>query len=232
MPASALRTCEGNRISERERHFQMKCSSVSSMKTNVGGAWRSSCSALVGGRSAAVRDHRSRREDYSVWLAASLVNRPVDRVHRPSAGRPSSKNAADAVGTRGAGRPRNGRRSDECAEWIRSSLCTFSVKLEAAGHAVRPATVGRLLRKLDYSQHVTVKKIEASSNHPVRQQQFDYIAVDRAAFTAAGLPDLPVSDWFLEARLAASGTLRVDNVASCRSCWLAVRYIADAELLC
>jgi hypothetical protein len=35
-------------------------------------------------------------------------------------------------------------------KWIRSSLRTLSVKLEAEGHAVSPPTVGRLLRKLDY----------------------------------------------------------------------------------
>jgi hypothetical protein len=73
-------------------------------------------------------------------------------------------------------------------KWVRSSLRTLSVKLEAAGHAISPPTVGRLLRKLDYSLHVNAKRIEASSGHPHREQQFDYIAVQRATFTAAGLP--------------------------------------------
>ena len=73
-------------------------------------------------------------------------------------------------------------------KWVRSSLRTLSAKLEAAGHAVSPPTVGRLLRKLDYSLHVNTKKMEASSNHPDRGRQFDYIAVQRATFTAAGLP--------------------------------------------
>jgi hypothetical protein len=73
-------------------------------------------------------------------------------------------------------------------KWVRSSLRTLSAKLEAAGHAVSPPTVSRLLRKLDYSLHVNAKKMEASSNHPDRGRQFDYIAVQRATFTAAGLP--------------------------------------------
>jgi len=73
-------------------------------------------------------------------------------------------------------------------KWVRSSLRTLSAKLEAAGHAVSPPTVSRLLRKLDYSLHVNAKKLEASSNHPDRGRQFDYIAVQRATFTAAGLP--------------------------------------------
>jgi hypothetical protein len=73
-------------------------------------------------------------------------------------------------------------------KWVRSSLRTLSVKLQAAGHVNSPPTVGRLLRKLDYSLHVNSKKIEASSAHPDRERQFDYIAVQRATFTAAGLP--------------------------------------------
>ena len=76
--------------------------------------------------------------------------------------------------------------------WVRSSLRTLSVKLEAAGHAISPPTVGRLLRKLDYSLHVNSKKIEASSHHPDRGQQFDYIAVQRARFSAGGLPIISV----------------------------------------
>src|SRR5205823_5891272 len=56
-----------------------------------------------------------------------------------------------------------------------------------AGHSRTP-TVGRLLESLGYSLRVNAKKLEASSNHPDRNQQFDYIAVQRAAFTAAGLP--------------------------------------------
>jgi len=77
-------------------------------------------------------------------------------------------------------------------KWVRSSLRTLSAKLEAAGHAVSVPTLARLLRKLDFSLHVNAKKIEASSNHPDREQQFDYIAVQRAIFTAAGLPILSV----------------------------------------
>ena len=77
-------------------------------------------------------------------------------------------------------------------KWVRSSLRTLSAKLEAAGHAVSVPTVARLLRKLDYSLHVNAKKTEASSNHPDREQQFEYIAVQRAIFTAAGLPILSI----------------------------------------
>jgi hypothetical protein len=91
-------------------------------------------------------------------------------------------------------------------KWVRSSLRTLSAKLEAAGHAVSPPTVSRLLRKLDYSLHVNAKRMEASSNHPDRGRQFDYIAVQRATFTAAGLPIISTDSKKNESSWATSRT--------------------------
>ena len=65
-------------------------------------------------------------------------------------------------------------------------------RLAQAGHSVSTPTLARLLRDLGYALRVNTKKIETSSNHPDREQQFDYIAVQRAAFAAAGLPILSV----------------------------------------
>jgi len=76
--------------------------------------------------------------------------------------------------------------------WVRSSLRSLRDRLEAVGHPVSAPTVARLLKDLDYALHVNAKKREASSNHPDREQQFDYIAVQRATFTAAGLPILSI----------------------------------------
>jgi len=76
--------------------------------------------------------------------------------------------------------------------WVRSSLRRIRDRLEAIGHPVSAPTVGRLLKGLGYSLRVNSKKIEASSNHPDRDQQFAYIAVQRAAFSVAGLPILSV----------------------------------------
>jgi hypothetical protein len=76
--------------------------------------------------------------------------------------------------------------------WVRSSLRYLCNRLTAIGHPVSPPTVGRLLKGLGYSLRVNAKKIEASSNHPDRDQQFDYIAVQRAAFTSAQLPILSI----------------------------------------
>lgn len=48
-------------------------------------------------------------------------------------------------------------------QWVRSSLCHLYQRLEEAGHPAIPPKVDRLLRKLDYSWQVHVKKHEAST---------------------------------------------------------------------
>ena len=77
-------------------------------------------------------------------------------------------------------------------KWVRSSLRTLSRRLGSLGHAISPPTVGRLLRKLDYSLHVNSKQVEARSHHPDRDTQFSYIDQQRATFEAAGLPTISV----------------------------------------
>ncbi len=85
-----------------------------------------------------------------------------------------------------AGDPMSGQK------WVRSSLRTLSVRLTAGGYPVSPPTVGRLLQTLDYALRVNAKKIEASSAHPDRAAQFDYIAAQRQVFTRAGWPIVSV----------------------------------------
>jgi hypothetical protein len=85
-----------------------------------------------------------------------------------------------------AGDPMGGQK------WVRSSLRTLSARLTEAGHPVSPPTVGRLLKHLKYALHVNAKKREASAAHPDRAAQFDHIAAQRAAFTAAGRPIISV----------------------------------------
>lgn len=77
-------------------------------------------------------------------------------------------------------------------KWVRSSLRSLSRRLQRTGHTVSPPTVGRLLRKLDYSLHVNSKQAEARSAHPDRDAQFNYIAEQQAAFAAAGQPIISV----------------------------------------
>ena len=77
-------------------------------------------------------------------------------------------------------------------KWVRSSLRTLSGRLREAGHTASPPTVGRLLKTLGYALHVNAKRIEARATHPERSAQFDYIAQQRQAFAAAGLPIISV----------------------------------------
>jgi hypothetical protein len=75
---------------------------------------------------------------------------------------------------------------------VRSSLRQLSLRLKQAEHPVSHTTVARLLDHMGYSLHVNAKKVEANSNHPERNEQFEYIASQRAAFGAAGLPIISV----------------------------------------
>ena len=77
-------------------------------------------------------------------------------------------------------------------KWVRSSLRTLSDRLKEVGHELGPPTVGRLLRKLDYSLRVNSKQLEARSNHPDRDVQFAHIDERIAVFKAAGQPIITV----------------------------------------
>jgi hypothetical protein len=77
-------------------------------------------------------------------------------------------------------------------KWVRSSLRHLSVRLGAAGHAASPPTVGRLLRKLEYSLKANRKERETGSAHPQRDAQFRHIEEQRLALQAAQLPIISV----------------------------------------
>ncbi len=77
-------------------------------------------------------------------------------------------------------------------KWVRSSLSKLRGRLAQAGHAVSAPTIGRLLRKHDYSLQVNVKEKEAGSQHPDRDRQFRYIETQKQAFMAQGSPVISV----------------------------------------
>jgi hypothetical protein len=60
-------------------------------------------------------------------------------------------------------------------KWIRSSLRHLSQKLKEGGHQVSPLTLGRILGQLGYSLRLNLRKREAGSAHPQRNEQFKYI---------------------------------------------------------
>lgn len=77
-------------------------------------------------------------------------------------------------------------------KWVRSSLRELSRRLGEAGYSISPPTVRRLLDGLGYRMHANTKQVEASAAHPDRDTQFQYIAAQRTAFAAAGLPQISV----------------------------------------
>ncbi len=77
-------------------------------------------------------------------------------------------------------------------KWVRASLRSLSRRLGEAGHPASPPTVRRLLDDRGYRLHANTKQLEAGAAHPDRDQQFRYLAEQRQAFGAAGLPRISV----------------------------------------
>lgn len=76
-------------------------------------------------------------------------------------------------------------------QWVRSSLRHLNSELKRLGHPASRMTVGRLLKKLDYSMKGNVKRLTGPP-HPDRDQQFKYIEAQKRAFLEAGLPVISV----------------------------------------
>ena len=78
-------------------------------------------------------------------------------------------------------------------KWVRRSLRRLSGELTALGTRASPPTVGRLLRKLDYSLQANRKRLTGPA-HPDRERQFRYIARVRKLYVAAGHPVISIID--------------------------------------
>jgi hypothetical protein len=77
-------------------------------------------------------------------------------------------------------------------KWVRSSLRHLSTRLAEFGHAASPPTVGRLLRKRDYSLKANRKERETGSAHPERDAQFVHIEEQKQAHREAHMPIISV----------------------------------------
>ena len=75
--------------------------------------------------------------------------------------------------------------------WVRSSTRQLSEKLKEEGHLISARTVYRLLRKQGFSLKRNKRK-EFRPDCSARDEQFQYIASQRQAFSAAGLPIVSV----------------------------------------
>jgi hypothetical protein len=77
--------------------------------------------------------------------------------------------------------------------WARSSLSHISKELKQAGHQACPHTVKDLLKRLGFSLKGNERKQgQSRKNQPERDEQFRYIATQRASFSASGLPIISV----------------------------------------
>ena len=76
-------------------------------------------------------------------------------------------------------------------KWQRSSLRHLMDEMEQIGHWISHMTIARLLKEMGYSLKANVKRL-SGSNHPDRDRQFQYIAVQKAVFQQAGLPIISV----------------------------------------
>jgi hypothetical protein len=73
-------------------------------------------------------------------------------------------------------------------KWVRSSLRQLSRQLESK---ISHTTVGRLLRDMDYSLKVNVKRLTGDP-HPDRESQFEYIDCLKRTFLSSGYPVISV----------------------------------------
>jgi hypothetical protein len=76
-------------------------------------------------------------------------------------------------------------------KWTRKSLRALSRALRDNGHHACANTVRRLLKQLKFSLRVNQKEL-AGDPHPQRDDQFEYIAAQKAVFQAMGWPILSV----------------------------------------
>lgn len=81
-------------------------------------------------------------------------------------------------------------------KWTRKSTRKIAQQLQKQGIQVSAKSVGRLLRKMNYSLRVNQKKLESGIRHPPSRQkrdsQFQHIAQMRESFLQAGQPIISV----------------------------------------
>jgi len=119
---------------------------------------------------------------------------PVDRVRRPGAGRrritdkdPTVWADLDALinpATRGD--------PESPLRWTSKSVKKLAAALRAKGHTISADTVRTLLREAGYRLQANRKVIEGTKEHPDRDEQFQWIADQTAAFQAAEQPVISV----------------------------------------
>jgi hypothetical protein len=77
-------------------------------------------------------------------------------------------------------------------KWVRVSSRNITKRLAEIGYVVNYHTVCRLLKEMGYSLKVNAKKRASPASSPKRDEQFRYIAAQKAAFLAAGNPIISI----------------------------------------
>jgi hypothetical protein len=76
-------------------------------------------------------------------------------------------------------------------KWVRASLSRLSRQLKESGYQIGPHTVARILRDMGFSRKSNKRK-QPRPKCPIRNEQFEYIALQRRSFPSAGLPVISV----------------------------------------
>jgi hypothetical protein len=139
--------------------------------------------------------------------------RPTDRVRLPGGGRKRTEVKDPAILTTLEQLIENDVAGDPMGEarWVRVTPRRLSEQLTERGHQACSTTVRRLLVQLGFSMKGNRRR-QVNSRCPERDEQFHYIASQRARFTAAGLPIISVDTKKKE----LIGNFRNDGKAWCR----------------
>jgi hypothetical protein len=128
-------------------------------------------------------------------LADLLEGKSLEKPPHPVGGRPRTEEKYPAITAvleemlcdEVAGDPMSER------TWVRSSVRKLARRLRDKGFPVSNNTVWRLLKHMGFSMKTNVKTRRGVTRDPAaRDEQFRYIASQRAAFTASGLPIISV----------------------------------------
>jgi hypothetical protein len=99
-------------------------------------------------------------------------------------------------------------------KWVRSSPRRLSRLLKAEDHEASSGTVRRLLKKMGYSLKANERKQgQSKPNCPERDEQFRYIAAQKALYSEAGLPIISVDSKKKE----LIGNFRKDGKTWCKN---------------
>lgn len=119
---------------------------------------------------------------------------PMARVRKPGGGRKSIRQRDPAMVTELERLVEPVTRGDPMSplRWTCKSTRQLAEALSAAGHVVSYPVVAETLHQLGYSLQANVKTKEASSRHPDRDAQFQYINQPVLAFLGRDLPVISV----------------------------------------